>query len=124
MLNRVKTPQGGFAMFDYEAADLFDSGWARQIVASLVRLFQPLVIIVFGRTNACYLAKHVDESVSRLPWTKYRGAACQIGSAEELGAEIVSLSVNLGNPKGFNSADLRGFGSHVGKLIGLDNNRL
>ncbi len=100
--------------------DLFDPGWARQVVVSLVRLFQPLVVIVFGRTNAGHLAKHVDGSISGLPWTRYPGAEYQVGGAEKLGAKIIGLSVNLGNPKGFNSVDLRDFGNHIGKLIGLD----
>ena len=38
-----------------------------QTVVRLVRLFQPLVVIVFGRTNSGCLAKHLDESVSSLP---------------------------------------------------------
>jgi hypothetical protein len=113
-----------FTKLEQMAADeLFSSGWARQTVASLARLFQPPIIIVFGKTNARYLAKHVDESVSRLPWTGYSRASYQIGGAEELGAKIIGLSVNLGNPIGFSSADLRNFGTHVGELVGLHNNR-
>ena len=107
------------------SADLFDSGWARQTVASLGRLFHPMAIIVFGKTNACYLAKHVDGSVSRLPWIQYPGAGAsyQIGAAEALGAKIIGLSVNLGNPRGFDSAGIHDFGSHVGNVMGLRNHR-
>jgi len=104
------------------ADDLFNSGWARQTVGSLVRLFQPLVVIVFGRTNARYLAKHIDGSISCLPWTQYQRASYQIGGAEGLGTKIIGLSVNLGNPRGFNSAGLRSFGRYVGNLVGLHNN--
>ena len=69
-----------------------------QTVVRLVRLFQPLVVIVFGRTNAGCLAKHVDESVSSLPWTRYPDAQYQFGVAEGLGAKVIGLSGNLGNP--------------------------
>ena len=112
-----------FTKLERKAADdLFTSGWARQTVASLIRLFQPLAIIVFGKTNARYYATYVDGSVARLSWTQYPGAKYLIKRAEELGTEMVALSVNLGNPRGFNRAELHKFGRHVGERMGLHNN--
>jgi hypothetical protein len=113
-----------FTSLEKRAVDeLLNSGWARQALASLVRIFRPLVVIVFGATNAERLAEHIDASVSRLAWTRYPGARYKIGEAEGLGAKIIGLSVNLGNPRPFNSAGLRRFGSHVGRLVGLHNSR-
>ena len=70
---------------------------------------------------------HIDPSISSLPWTRYEYAktshrkktSYRIGEAEQLGVKIVGLSVNLGNPKGFDSSELREFGTYAGTLLGL-----
>jgi hypothetical protein len=110
-----------FNKLEHMTATLFSSGWAKQFVASLVRLFQPTLLVAFGRANVKHLATHIDPSISSLPWTRYEyeETSYRIGEAEQLGVNIVGLSVNLGNPRPFNSADLRKFGSYVGTLLGF-----
>ncbi len=108
-------------------ATLFNSCGTKQIVASLkatIRLFRPVLLVVFGRANVKRLAPHIAPSILDLR-KKYKAASYQIGEAEQLGVKVLGLSVNLGNPSfsGFNRADLRKFGSHVGKLMGPHNTR-
>ena len=100
-------------------ADLFKTGWASHFVISLVRLFRPMVVVVFGKSNVKHFAEHINASMSSLPWVSFPGARYQLGEAEELGVRVVGLSVNLGNPKGFDSTGLQHFGRHVGKQLGL-----
>jgi hypothetical protein len=99
------------------ADDLFTSEWAKRTVAKLVCLLQPETVIAFGRTNVDCFAEHIDTSVHCLSWIPHGAASYQIGKAEELKIAFVGLSVNLGNPRGFDSAGLRAFGSHVGSLM-------
>lgn len=99
--------------------DLFKTGWASHFVISLMRLFRPMVVVVFGKSNVKHFAEYIDASMSSLPWVSYPGTRYQLGEAEELGIRVVGLSVNLGNPKGFDSTGLQQFGRHVGKQLGL-----
>jgi len=97
--------------------ELLEPGWAKEMVTALIRFFRPAVLVAFGRTNVNVLDAHIDSSLSCLPWHRYEGTSYQVGLAEQLEVPFVGLSVNLGNPRGFDSEGLRRFGCHVHNLI-------
>jgi len=95
--------------------DLFQNGWASSFLERLVDLLDPRIVVVFGRTNVGHYESYLDETVGYIPWMSYphEAASHKVGRTDALDRWFVGLSTNLGNPVGFDSDNLRGFGEYV-----------
>ena len=99
--------------------DLFNTRWAQGLVSSLIGVFHPVALVVFGRTNCEYFATHIDHSLSAMPWQRYDAGQYRVGISTSFNTPIVGLSTNLGNPKGFTATSLRQYGEHVRQQLAI-----
>ncbi len=99
------------------SASLFADGWVQRLVNQLVANLCPQALVVFGRTNARYFRQFIDPAAEKPDWRPFGLGKYHVAHSTQLGAPVVLLSTNLGNPKGFSAKSLREFGSHIGQLI-------
>lgn len=93
--------------------DLFGNEWSAQLIQSLVKMLQPSVLIIFGRTNFSYFGKYIDSSVSQSLWQGYGCASYSMENAIKVELPFIGLSTNLGNPKCFTAESLKQYGKHI-----------
>lgn len=92
---------------------LFDSGWAQNLVLALVALFEPVALVIFGKTNFSYFGIYIDSAVRYFPQARYLRGKYYLGESTKTNCPIIGLSTNLGNPVGFSAASLRAYGEHI-----------
>jgi hypothetical protein len=97
--------------------DFFDNRWAANFIQSLVKLLNPSLLIIFGRTNFNYFSQHIDKSISQVPWQGYGcGSYCLGNTAiivNNIKLPFIGLSTNLGNPRCFTASSLKHYGKHL-----------
>ena len=76
-------------------------------------MFQPTILIVFGRANVEHFGRYIDGSIFQTVWKRYGSASYCIGHAATLNVSFIGLSTNLGNPKGFTATSLAEYGRYV-----------
>ena len=104
---------------------IFDNGWAKEFLSKLVDEIDPKFMIVFGRTNFKYLKKYLEIKPSEIEKTSVFNALTENGkksSAEYCimkykNINVIGLSVNLGNPKGFSKKTLHELGKSIFQQI-------
>ena len=102
--------------------DLFSSNWAKDILVELIQLIRPVCIIIFGKSNYRYFSKIfcLDKKTPELfrinkPDNKY--CKCNYWVFEFNKIPTCGLSVNLGNPRGFDKKQLNLLGTTISKKI-------
>lgn len=94
--------------------DLFGNQWATNLIQSLVTMFQPCLLVIFGRANFDYFNRYIDNSINPKLCQRYESASYRIGEATNIGLPFVGLSTNLGNPTGgLNAQFLKQYGQHI-----------
>jgi hypothetical protein len=93
--------------------DILSGHWAAGIVDELLAFLRPELIVIFGRNNYNYFCNYfsIPESEA-LTWKAkfpYMGK-CDYWVTNYNRFKVLGLSVNLGNPKGFNSGGLKDLG--------------
>ena len=96
--------------------DILSNSWAKSIVDELLSFFNPEFIIVFGRTNFNYFCNYFN--IVPGDGKKWKATFPNLGNAEYWTTQygrfkVIGLSVNLGNPKGFNANGLKEFGAFL-----------
>lgn len=93
---------------------LSDSG-IKNLVGNLVDLFKPEVIVVFGKSNFAHFRKYFDIRDAVLyHWesTGYKGK-CSYWICKYHSYKVIGLSVNLGNPIGFDAQGIKDLGEFL-----------
>ena len=75
----------------------------------------PEMIIVFGNSNFKYFSGrflNTQDKISAIPFKAEKGS-CTIWKTNYLNRKLIGLSVNLGNPRGFNKEGLRDLGKKL-----------
>jgi hypothetical protein len=98
---------------------VFKNDWSKKFLDKLIKVIKPKKIVVFGRTNVEYFQRFLGLEDIGKPHTfsslKENGlkssAVYWLFKYKDI--DVIGLSVNLGNPKGFNKKTLREFGSEV-----------
>lgn len=98
--------------------DIFADNWAKSIVDQILIYLKPKTIIVFGKTNFEYFISNFGSIIKiKSSWEAEQGKGkCIIQEASYNNIKVIGLSVNLGNPKGFNVIGLNELGKHLSKL--------
>jgi hypothetical protein len=93
--------------------DLFDNKWAANFMQSLVKLFNPSLLIIFGCTNFNYFSQYIDNSISQALWQGYGCGSYCMGNTAQVKVPFIGLSTNLGNPRCFKADSLKKYGQHI-----------
>jgi hypothetical protein len=75
----------------------------------------PEIILVFGNSNFKYFSErflNIQDKISGIPFKAEKGS-CTIWKTNYLNRKLIGLSVNLGNPRGFDKAGLRELGKKL-----------
>ena len=75
----------------------------------------PGIILVFGNSNFKYFSERFlnkQEKISGISFKAEKGS-CTIWKTNYLTRKLIGLSVNLGNPRGFDRAGLRDLGKKL-----------
>jgi hypothetical protein len=111
---------------DIAKRDLFDSNWSKSLLAQLIENTSPELIIVFGKTNYCnfksFFSKEIVEKENLSgrfkivsPKDKEYFSDYWIGRYNQ--TNLVGLSLNLGNPRGFKTEDVVKLGQKIKKQL-------
>ncbi|NDK57076.1 hypothetical protein [Pontibacter fetidus] len=98
---------------------IFKNDWARNFLDRLITEINPNKIIVFGRTNLNYLTRfwnisNIGEEYTFNALTENgRNSSSKYWIFDYKGIDVIGLSVNLGNPKGFSKKTLSEFGKAI-----------
>jgi hypothetical protein len=92
--------------------DVFTNNWAKNLVDEILVYFEPEVVLIFGRTNfdifcEYFNVKPIEEQIFRAHFGK---GNCFVWLAHYNNYMTLGVSVNLGNPKGFDKVGLRELG--------------
>lgn len=110
--------------------DLFDNRWSQNFLENLLRAFNPSIklIVVFGRTNFNKLKNLFPNSIKTKNGRKYfpkyakgKLIPCTYWIGTFNSYNLVGLSINLGNPRGFTTKDLNNLGAYILTQIKLQN---
>lgn len=98
--------------------DLLAHLWAKNIVDELLNYFNPKFILIFGRTNFNYFSKYFKiHGVKGTNWQAKKGKGkCDYWHTQYGNYKIIGVSVNLGNPKGFDADGLNELGKDLKKI--------
>jgi hypothetical protein len=98
--------------------DVFANNWASSIVNQILHYLKPKYILIFGKTNFEYFAEYFGGIlIGKSNWVSRTGKGkCNIWLANYNNIEVIGLSVNLGNPKGFDASGLQELGRHLYNL--------
>lgn len=107
---------------------IFKDGWAKEFLDKLISEINPKTIVVFGRTNLNYLVKFLgisekgeEETFSSLTENGHQSSA-KYWLFKYKDFDVIGLSVNLGNPKGFSKQTLNEFGQEVKRKLAAFHN--
>lgn len=107
---------------------IFKEGWAQEFLNKLISKINPRTIIVFGRTNLDYFLKFMEisnigkeQSFETFTENGYKSST-KYWLFKYKTFNVVGLSVNLGNPKGFSKETLNKFGKVINRRIITFNN--
>jgi hypothetical protein len=73
------------------------------------------MILVFGNSNFKYFSERFlnsQDKISSIPFKTEKGS-CTIRKTNYLNRKLIGLSVNLGNPRGFDKVGLRDLGKKL-----------
>jgi hypothetical protein len=88
--------------------DILSDNWAKNIVDELLNYFKPKFIIVFGKNNFDYFCTYFGIAKSKpIKWTS------AYSNSKYKSYQIIGLTVNLGNPIGFDANDLNELGQKL-----------
>jgi hypothetical protein len=97
--------------------DVLQGFWARDLVNNIISLLKPKKLLLFGAGNLQYFCNYfgVDAGTASEWKAKENGALgiCRTYRFHYSGIPVSGLSVNLGNPKGFNAKGLRELGAFL-----------
>ena len=96
--------------------DVLANNWAKSLVDEIVDCFQPKLILVFGRTNFNYFIKYFNDTApDELNFKAKKGGKgkCVVWTTKYRNYNVTGVSVNLGNPKGFDASGLRELGNYL-----------
>ncbi len=98
--------------------DVFSNIWAKNIVDKLLALLEPKLVIVFGIKNFNYFCKYfnVNKGNSTSWVSSLNKGKCYYYITKYNSYNILGLSVNLGNPFGFDSKGLFELGEDIRKI--------
>lgn len=104
----------------------FRNNWAQSFLGKLISMFSPELIIIFGRTNYDFFSRYCSVKLiekNEFEYEKENGkkSKSKIWMSEYRTVKVVGLSVNLGNPIGFNKSSLNSLGEYVRKNLNLIN---
>ncbi len=98
---------------------VFKDEWSKKFLDELVKEINPKTIVVFGRTNLKYFQRflgledigngHTFSSLKE----NGKSSSANYWLFKYKNIDVIGLSVNLGNPKGFNKITLREFGNEI-----------
>lgn len=97
--------------------DLFSNSWAQEFLLNLINNIEPEIIIVFGIANYNIFNKLFKNNLKQLANGNFTNNAENnhtnyfISNFNNI--RIVGLSINLGNPRGFNREDLLNLGKKI-----------
>lgn len=96
--------------------DVLENNWAKNLVDEILDYFKPKKILIFGRTNFNYFAEYFDinkpNDVNFQVQNNGKGK-CVVWKTNYNNYKIIGVSVNLGNPKGFDASGLRELGNYL-----------
>ena len=97
---------------------LLKDKWAKGIVEKLLQSFDAKLILIFGRTNAEYFKKYFDIDLTFSEnWESKSGKGnCSYCITSYNQTKLIAISVNLGNPVGFNKVGLQELGMYLNEL--------
>jgi hypothetical protein len=100
--------------------DILADSWAKNIVDELLDYLKPQLIIVFGRSNFDYFCNYFDITKGKpVKWSSTNSIAkCDYYFTRYKSYQIIGLTVNLGDPRGFNANDLSELGQKLLLEIG------
>ena len=97
--------------------DVLHGFWARDLVNRLLTTLSPEKLLVFGAGNLNYFCTYFGADAGKAVLWQASGAgalgACRVYRFQYAGIPAWGLSVNLGNPKGFNAKGLRELGAFL-----------
>jgi hypothetical protein len=97
--------------------DLFCNSWAQEFLLNLISNIEPEIIIVFGITNYNIFNRLFKNNLKQLANGKFinhtenNHTNYLISNFNNI--KLVGLSINLGNPRGFNREDLLNLGKKI-----------
>lgn len=100
--------------------DILTNLWAKNIVDNLLNSFDPEMILVFGRTNFNYFCEYFDIPMDTgTSWQAMKGKGkCDYWNVKYKKYNLFGVSVNLGNPKGFDAIGLKELGTTIKTITG------
>ena len=97
--------------------DVLSGFWARDLVYEIINMLQPKRLLVFGAGNLNYFCAYFGADAGPAEHWKSQGAgalgSCRVHRFQHEQIPVTGLSVNLGNPKGFNAQGLRELGEYL-----------
>ncbi len=98
--------------------DILSQFWAKNLVDELLNYFNPKLILIFGRTNFNYISEYFNiHKPKEENWQAKKGKGeCKYWHTHYGNNNIIAVSVNLGNPKGFNAIGLNELGKDLKEL--------
>lgn len=97
--------------------DVLSSFWARDLVHEIIHMLQPQRLLVFGAGNLNYFCSYFSADAGPSTQWNARGTgalgSCKVFRFQHGKIPVTGLSVNLGNPKGFNALGLRELGMYL-----------
>jgi len=97
--------------------DVLNGFWARNLVNEIMSLLRPEKLLLFGAGNLHYFCNYFEAGAGAASAWKATGTGalgtCRVYRFHYAGIPVWGLSVNLGNPKGFNAKGLRELGSFL-----------
>jgi hypothetical protein len=97
--------------------DVLSGFWARDLVHEIINILQPQRLLVFGAGNLNYFCAYFGADAGPSEQWNARGngalGSCKVFRFQHEQIPVLGLSVNLGNPKGFNALGLRELGAYL-----------
>lgn len=97
------------------ARDVLANNWAKNLVDNIIKLLDPTVLIIFGKSNYNYFCSHFNVTKGNSTnWTSLNNKGkCDYFITNYNSIKVIGLSVNLGNPKGFDALGLNDLGRRL-----------
>lgn len=95
--------------------DIFAQNWHKILLINLIDFLKPEGIVVFGRSNYHFIRKNLEfgpQSLRSTTVTTGKGK-CDVWVTSFNGIPVTGLSVNLGNPRGFDAVGLNSLGKQL-----------
>ena len=95
--------------------DILEKKETKEIFQEILEYLNPEMILVFGNSNFKYFSERFLNIQDKIPGISFKAekGSCTIWKTNYLNRKLIGLSVNLGNPRGFDKVGLRDLGKKL-----------